>query len=362
MHWIIILIAVTFVFVGLFLLWRVPSIKQTTSFPTKKISLIIPARNEAKRIKPLLASIKLEKHLLHEWLVVDDHSTDGTATIASQSGATVIQAQALPKGWFGKPWACYQGAKHATGDVFVFLDADTVLRPKGLQKILATYFHDETPLSIQPYHVMKKGYEQLSLFFNLIVMMTTGLFTPFGKKIKATSFFGPCQVIGAKDYWSIDGHASGKHAILEDIAIGQALQKVTGKSLRALSGKGAIAFQMYPEGIGNLIEGWTKNFSSGASLIPSWMLGLVSVWITGMFITILSGFAPFMWTDQAYLIGYLMVGILTFYLARKVGRFSILTIVFYPIPLVFFVWLFIRSSIRSKKHKRVSWKGRELDL
>ncbi len=362
MHWIVISLSMIFVSVGLFLLWHIPPIQKRSFLSTKKISVIIPARNEEKRIQPLLASIKPQQHLLHEWLVVDDHSTDGTAKIASKAGATVIEAEPLPKGWFGKPWACYQGAKRATGDVFIFLDADTALRPRGLENILATFFLDETPLSIQPYHIMKKGYEQLSLFFNLIVMMTTGLFTPFGKKIKATSFFGPCQVIDAKDYWSVDGHGAGKHAILEDIAIGQALQKQTGKTIRALGGKGAIVFRMYPEGLKTLIEGWTKNFASGAGLIPGWMMAFVSIWITGMFIATLSGVAPFMWTGQAYMIGYLLVGLITFYLARKVGTFSILTILIYPIHLLFFVWLFIRSSIRSKQHKRVTWKGRELEL
>jgi 4,4'-diaponeurosporenoate glycosyltransferase len=118
---------------------------------------------------------------------------------------------------------------------------------------------------------------------------------------------------------------------------------------------------MYPEGMTSLIEGWTKNFATGAGLIPGWLLATVSLWITGMFIAILSGIAPFMWEGQAYLIGYVLIGVDTYLLARKVGRFSILTIVTYPIQLIFFVWLFARSSSRSKK-KKVTWKGRDLDL
>jgi 4,4'-diaponeurosporenoate glycosyltransferase len=97
-------------------------------------------------------------------------------------------------------------------------------------------------------------------------------------------------------------------------------------------------------------------------LIPGWLLALVSLWITGMFIAILSGVAPFMWTEQAYLISYIFVGVMTYILARKVGNFSPLVVVTYPIALIFFVWLFIRSSIRLKKNKKVSWKGRTIDL
>ena len=361
MNWIVLIIALILNAAGLFLLWRVPIFKNQPLKNKLNVSIIIPARNEAKRITPLLKSIQDQKNLIFECIVVDDHSSDNTAALASSYGAKVVTAEALPKGWFGKPWACYQGAKAAQGDVYLFLDADTVLLPQGLEKILASFAEDQTPLSVQPYHFMKKSYEELSLFFNLIVMMTTGLFTPRGSAIKASSFFGPCQVISKKDYWQVDGHAVAKHAILEDIALGKALQDKTGQRIRAMAGRGAIAFQMYPEGMKSLIEGWTKNFATGAGLIPGWLLATVSLWITGMFIAFLSGIAPFMWEAQAYLIGYFLVGVFTFLLARKVGNFSIFTILTYPLQLIFFVWLFARSSSRSKK-KKVTWKGRELDL
>lgn len=362
MQWIIGGIAIIFSFVGIFLLWNVTPLKKQPFTSNVKVSVIIPARNEAKRILPLLSSIQKQQSLIHEWIVVDDHSTDATGTIAKQYGAKVIEAKPLPKGWFGKPWACYQGAQAASGNIFVFLDADTTLLPQGLEKILAKFWETKTPLSIQPYHVVGKPYEQLSLFFNLIVMMTTALFTPLGNKLKATSFFGPCQVMSKEDYWRIDGHAVAKAAILEDIALGNALANATGKPVRAMGGKGAIAFRMYPEGFNSLVEGWTKNFATGASLIPGWLLTLVSLWITGLFIAFLSGVAPFMWIDQAYLIIYGSVGLLVFIISRKVGQFSLLTIVFYPIYLLFFVGLFIRSSQRLKRQKTVTWKGRKLDL
>jgi len=361
MNWIVLMVALILNAAGLFLMWRVPIFKNQSPQKKLNISIIIPARNEAKRITPLLKSIQEQKNLIHELIVVDDHSSDTTSSIATSYGSKVITAEALPKGWFGKPWACYQGAKAAQGDVYMFLDADTVLMPKGLEKILASFDEDQTPLSVQPYHLMKKSYEEFSLFFNLIVMMTTGLFTPRGSSIKASSFFGPCQVIAKKDYWQVDGHAVAKHAILEDIALGKALQDKTGQRIRAMAGRGTIAFQMYPEGMTSLIEGWTKNFATGAGLIPGWLLATVSLWITGIFIAFLSGIAPFMWEGQAYLIGYVLIGVNTYLLARKVGRFSILTIVTYPIQLIFFVWLFARSSSRSKK-KKVTWKGRDLDL
>ncbi|MEN9819524.1 MAG: hypothetical protein RL379_302, partial [Bacillota bacterium] len=347
--------------VGLFLLWKMERLKSfKKSFPSK-VSIVIPARNEFKRISPLLQSIQSQASLIHEYIVVDDNSTDGTATLAKSLGAKVVSAPPLPKGWFGKPWACYQGAKVATGDMLMFLDADVKILPQGMEAMLSEFNQDRTPLSIQPYHMMKKGYESLSLFFNLIVMMTTGLFTPLGSKMNASSFFGPCQIISKEDYWKVDGHAVAKHAVLEDMVLGEALRKSTGKNVRSRAGRGVIVFRMYGEGLRALIEGWTKNFATGAKLIPTWLMVLISLWMTGMFISLLSGIAPFMWKDQTYLIGYLFVGLTTWLLGRKVGNFSPIVIVLFPIQLIFFLWLFIRSSIQSNQ-KKVTWKGRELDL
>jgi len=50
-----------------------------------------------------------------------------------------MRSKDLPEGWTGKPWACWQGAQKATGDIFLFLDADTFLEPEGLSRIVSTY-------------------------------------------------------------------------------------------------------------------------------------------------------------------------------------------------------------------------------
>ena len=98
MNWIVLTIALIFNAAGLFLLWRVPTFKNQPLKNKLNVSIIIPARNEAKRMIPLLTSIQDQKNLIHEWIVVDDHSTDETAAIAKSFVAKVITAEALPQG------------------------------------------------------------------------------------------------------------------------------------------------------------------------------------------------------------------------------------------------------------------------
>ncbi|MEM8621153.1 MAG: glycosyltransferase, partial [Actinomycetota bacterium] len=92
------------------------------SAPT--ISIVIPARDEAGRIRPLLDAIVGAPGVV-EVLVVDDESTDDTADVAASAGARVLSGQPLPEGWAGKAWALQQGITTASGEWVVTLDADT---------------------------------------------------------------------------------------------------------------------------------------------------------------------------------------------------------------------------------------------
>ena len=100
----------------------------------RKVSVVIPARDEAGRIGPCLEGLAGDPDV-HEVIVVDDGSTDGTAAIARAHGARVVAGTERP-GWVGKPWALQQGLEAADGEIVVSLDADTRPRP-GLAGALA---------------------------------------------------------------------------------------------------------------------------------------------------------------------------------------------------------------------------------
>ena len=77
-----------------------------------------------------------------EVIVVDDRSTDDTARKAAALAATdarlrLISGRGLPRGWYGKPWACQQGADAAAGEVLLFTDADTKHHPELLARAVA---------------------------------------------------------------------------------------------------------------------------------------------------------------------------------------------------------------------------------
>lgn len=100
-----------------------------TLTPMQSISVVVPARDEAGRIGPLLDAI-VGAPGVDEVIVVDDQSSDATADIARQAGARVISGTPLPDGWAGKAWALQQGITAVATQWVVTLDADA--RPDPL--------------------------------------------------------------------------------------------------------------------------------------------------------------------------------------------------------------------------------------
>lgn len=110
--------------------------------PAASISVVVPARDEAVRIGPLLEAARVAPGVC-EVLVVDDESTDTTAAVAASAGARVVTGRPVPAGWAGKAWALQQGLDAAMGEWVVFLDADTRPAPNLPAALVARAVADE---------------------------------------------------------------------------------------------------------------------------------------------------------------------------------------------------------------------------
>ncbi|MFW5775473.1 MAG: glycosyltransferase family 2 protein, partial [Chitinivibrionales bacterium] len=226
---------------GTLLLWRIPVCRRRKDqkLPPGTISVIIPARNEQNTIGILLRSIQRQTMQPFEVIVIDDNSSDNTPTEALTAGAQVYPAGQHPQGWLGKSWACWQGANRAAGSTLVFLDADCELEPDGLEKIYATWIEKGGLLTVEPWHTVKRFYEQFSSFFNLIVYAGMNAFTPLQSSVRPAGSFGPCVMCSRDAYFRAGGHRAVKNHILEDMAMARIFLS-SRLAVYCFSGKGAI--------------------------------------------------------------------------------------------------------------------------
>ena len=352
-----------FWFFGFIFFWRVPYPRSNSRYNEipSRISILIPARNEEKNLGRLLQSLKNQPLKAHEIIVVDDHSEDSTAEIGRKSGCIVLSSKDLPEGWTGKPWACWQGAHQATGDIRVFLDADTFLESDGLSRMLCTFLERGGLLSIHPYHRMEKIYERLSAIFNIATMAGMNTPTLWGPRRKPSGAFGPCVVCSREDYFTVGGHEKVQGKILESIALGREFSK-SGRPVRCYGGKGTISFRMYPEGLRSLIEGFSKGFGAGANATSLVALFMMVCWITGGVAVTRHLLQAAFWMDPTPLEVWVMLDTLYIFqmhwMLRRIGNFGFYTSLFFQIPLLFFVVLFFSSLVRIFVIRRVRWKGR----
>jgi len=356
---ILILIGAAGLIAGLLLLRTVPLVPHCNYVNRHDlaITVIIPARNEAMNLPALLRSLPNPGSCALEVLVVDDGSTDATAAIAARHHATVVTSLPLPRGWTGKNWACHQGSLAARNDLLFFLDADTRFLDGGF-KAIAKYFATLPPnaaLSLLPFHRTEQWYEQLPLFFNIVMAMAAG---GFGR-VDAPHLFGPSLLLRKDLYEQAGGHQAVRQHILENLEFASCLSTAGGE-IRTFGGRGVLETTMFPLGFSQLCESWKKAFAAGARTTSPLVLGLSIGWLTSAMLTFLMLFAAPRSLQPAAGGLYVLFACQIAWFAKQLGSFRWVTAVAYPIALVFYFAVFGQSLWMQLTGRQVRWRGREV--
>ena len=128
--------------------WRLKDAQLETSDQARwrgGVVAVVPARNEAETIGPVVTSL-LNQSVAMPVLLVDDESTDGTAEVArcaaekagKADALIVIQSKPLPAGWTGKLWSVHQGIEHARAlhpAWLLLVDADVLQGPETVANL-----------------------------------------------------------------------------------------------------------------------------------------------------------------------------------------------------------------------------------
>lgn len=194
------------------------------------LSVLIPARNEARNLERLLPTLLAQDHPSFEVIVYDDGSDDGTQALlqaVADPRLTVLRGEGPPPGWVGKVHALYQATRHATGDQYLFLDADAALNDSGSLQRLAERF------AACPAHAVLTGFTRLRGAGRLLVSLVPnailiGLPWPLVHRIRTPqlgALNGQCWMIAARHYHQYEPHKTLPDEVLEDVMIGRYLKR-----------------------------------------------------------------------------------------------------------------------------------------
>jgi 4,4'-diaponeurosporenoate glycosyltransferase len=343
---------------GVLLIRRIPTCPPAQRHRAANLSIIIPARNEEQNLPRLLDSIAASTVRPAQVLVVDDGSTDGTASVARNRGACVLTSASLPPGWTGKSWACHQAALVASGELLLFLDADTYFTAGGLERLIACWMREQDQrlvVSLLPYHEMEAAYEQFSLVFNLLMAAGAG---GFGF-VAPPRLFGQSLLIAKETYLAAGGYSAVRSIVLENLRLA-GLLRVSGARTLCLGGRGTLHMRLFPEGFHQMSESWAKAFIQGAADSGGWILVSAIIWISALWSTALLLIAPRDYGRLALATVYLMLSLQLASFARQLGNYRFAICLLYPLPLAYYTFIFGLSAARRGLGRKTVWRGREV--
>lgn len=322
---------------------RARTLRTATSPRRDRVSVVVPCRDEARNLAELLPNLRSVLREGDEVVVVDDESSDDTIGVALAHGVTVVRCGPLPAGWAGKPHACWSGARRAVNDVLVFVDADVRLGDGAIDDLLSLL--DESPdavASAMPWHAAIGAVERLSMLFNAVSTMVGGTRDP-----RRRVAYGPFLAVRRSTYLAVGGHSNPavRAAVVEDLALARAMPLAVARIARP----DQVRYRMYPDGVGQLVEGWTKNTAIGAANTPRASALMIVAWIASL----CGGPITSVW---CYALSVLQVRLV----ARRAGDFGWGAAIVYPLHAAFFVVVAARSALRSAWTGSVSWRGRDV--
>lgn len=337
-----------------------PRIRRTAKPASVRVSVLIPARNEEANLPDCLASVLRQGEIVSEILVYDDHSTDGTADVIRRLAAKDARIRAVPatpllSGWCGKNFACAQLANAATGEWFLFLDADARLVDEVVARMLTEMITRKlTFLSCWPRLEMLSFWERaLMPLLNFVVfsIFPAPLSLWFNRPSLALAH-GACLLFERSAYERLGGHSAVRDQIFEDTRLAQ-LWRASGERGLCLDGQDVVRVRMYGS-FGEIWQGFQKNF------YPAFQYG-VNFWLFLLFhlVVFWLPFALWIVAPNAFAVGAIACVILIrLVLAQRFGH-PLWAAFLHPLGEAILLALGLSSWWRCKSGQGVAWKGRE---
>jgi hypothetical protein len=333
---------------------------------SSKISVLIPARNEANSIAAAVQAVLASRDVDFEVLVLDDHSEDATADIVSAIAARdarvrLVRGLPLPAGWCGKQYACSLLAGEAKYPLLAFLDADVCLAADALQRMVAFLKESRSELvSGIPRQLTVTAGEKLVI--PLIHFVLLG-FLPFGRMRRSchpayAAGCGQFFLARRSTYDAAGGHAAIRTSLHDGITLPRAF-RVAGFKTDLCDVTEIATCRMY-RSAREVWHGLAKNATEGlaapGTIVPATLLLLGGQVLP--FGLVAAGLAL-----SPLALCFSLLALLAAYYPRFAGRKrfhqSRASAWLHPLGMLILIAIQWYALLRSLSRRPASWKGRD---
>lgn len=332
-----------------------------------KVSVLIPARNEAEVIAATVRAALASAGVALEVLVGDDQSTDDTAAIVSAIAATdprlrLVPIPPLPDGWTGKNHACARLAEAAQGTHLLFVDADVTLAPPAAAALAAHARRTDAALvsGVPRQHMGSLGERLTVPMINFLLvgylpmaMMRASLRPSLGAAC------GQLVLVARSAYQDIGGHGALRMSLHDGVVLPRRFRSA-GYRTDLVAAHALATCRMY-RGFGQSWAGFSKNAREGMATpgaLPVWTLLLAGGHVLPWLLLILalcgigSGTAAFL-AFAAALLSLATRAAITLVTREPAG-----TILLHPLTVLVALAIQWTALLRRKGAGTPMWKGR----
>ena len=347
---------------------------------TRSVSVLVPARNEEKVIDACVRSLLAQDYRPLEVIVLDDDSEDRTGEILAgiaRDHATFgedvptfradTNSSPLPDGWLGKNRACHELSQMATGEILLFVDADTRHEPSAVSALIATrQKYGAEFISAVPRQLVRTFWERVIVPMAPFLYFTylPNRLIPRSNSESLIAANGQMIALDRSTYEQIGGHQAIRGEVLDDVELARGAKRA-GLRVELVNARNISSCRMY-RSFDEAFAGFSKNLYPGLGrntiLLLFFLLQLTALFLYPLGATIISLVAgpdaPSYYLETS--IGLLAGGIFLRGVSDHFFGMSPLQGLLQPLSVITVILIGLNSWRLSCRGTGGVWKGRSL--
>jgi hopene-associated glycosyltransferase HpnB len=322
------------------------------------VDIVVPARDEAKTIAPVIASLLAQDYPgKFRVFLVDDNSTDGTAISAgTAANLHIITGAKKPAGWAGKLWALAQGVAASSAPVLLFADADITHDPRHLSALMARLQSPRVDMVSEMVRLNCDSLAEQALVPAFVYFFQ--MLYPFGRVndpfSRVAAAAGGTVLIRREALARIGGIEKIKTMLIDDVALAREVKKF-GRIYLGHSGL-AASIRPYPE-FADVFRMVSRSaftqLNHSAIVLAGTLLGLTLLWLVPAYEVVFGHGWRFLFGLAAYAIA--AVSYLPTLARYNVSRFWAIAL---PLIALFYMAATCSSALDYWRGTGAKWKNR----